>query len=123
MFDRIKASATPRKMLALLTALTTALGPSVSPAFAASKAAPKAAWTAAPIQHLVVIFQENVSFDHYFGTYPQATNPQGEPPFYADRRTPTVNGLTNALLTFNPNLNPANGTAASNPFRLIARKP
>ena len=118
MFDRIKASATPRKMLALLTALTTALGPSVSPAFAASKAAPKAAWTAAPIQHLVVIFQENVSFDHYFGTYPQATNPQGEPPFYADRRTPTVNGLTNALLTFNPNLNPANGTAASNPFRL-----
>jgi phospholipase C len=118
MFDRIKASATPRKMLALLTALTTALGPSVSPAFAASKAAPKAAWTATPIQHLVVIFQENVSFDHYFGTYPQATNPQGEPPFYASRRTPTVNGLTNALLTFNPNLNPANGTAASNPFRL-----
>jgi phospholipase C len=118
MFDRIKASATPRKMLALLTALTTALGPSVSPAFAASKAAPKAAWTATPIQHLVVIFQENVSFDHYFGTYPQATNPQGEPPFYASRKTPNVNGLTNALLTFNPNLNPANGTAASNPFRL-----
>ncbi len=25
---------------------------------------------ATPIQHLVVIFQENVSFDHYFGTYP-----------------------------------------------------
>ena len=22
------------------------------------------------IQHIVVIFQENVSFDHYFGTYP-----------------------------------------------------
>ena len=31
--------------------------------------------TATPIQHLVVIFQENVSFDHYFGTYPFATNP------------------------------------------------
>ena len=27
--------------------------------------------TATPIHHLVVIFQENVSFDHYFGTYPQ----------------------------------------------------
>jgi phospholipase C len=27
-------------------------------------------------------------------------------------------GLTNALLSFNPNLNPANGAAASNPFRL-----
>src|SRR6202051_2648523 len=117
MFKRLRASDIPRKMLALLTALFTSLGPSVSPAFAASKAAPKAAPTATPIQHLVVIFQENISFDHYFGTYPQATNPAGEPPFHADRRTPTVNGLTNALLTFNPNLNPANGTQASNPFR------
>ncbi|MEO6857696.1 MAG: DUF190 domain-containing protein [Solirubrobacteraceae bacterium] len=27
----------------------------------------------------VVIFQENVSFDHYFGTYPHATNPSREP--------------------------------------------
>jgi phospholipase C len=114
MFDRIRASATPRKMLALLTALTTALGPSVSPAFGASQAPGKKM----PIQHIVVIFNENISFDHYFGTYPVALNPKGEPPFYARRGTPTVNGLNNALLTFNPNLNPANGTAASNPFRL-----
>jgi phospholipase C len=42
--------------------------------------------TATPIRHLVVIFQENVSFV--------------------------------ALLTNNPNLNPANGTGATNPFRL-----
>ena len=28
--------------------------------------------TATPIKHVVVIFQENVSFDHYFGTYPHA---------------------------------------------------
>ena len=28
--------------------------------------------TATPIQHVVVIFQENVSYDHYFGTYPLA---------------------------------------------------
>ena len=27
-----------------------------------------------PIQHVVVIFQENVSFDHYFATYPVAAN-------------------------------------------------
>ena len=27
--------------------------------------------TTTPIKHLVVIFQENVSFDHYFGTYPE----------------------------------------------------
>src|SRR5262245_23507493 len=30
--------------------------------------------TKTPIKHLVVIFQENVSFDHYFGTYPTAAN-------------------------------------------------
>ncbi len=33
--------------------------------------------TATPIKHLVVIFQENVSFDHYFGTYPNAANTAG----------------------------------------------
>ena len=74
--------------------------------------------TATPIQHLVIIFQENVSFDHYFGTYPHATNPANEPPFYARRGTPTVNGFTPALLSNNPNLNPLNGTGATNPFRL-----
>ncbi len=114
MFDRIRASATPRRMLALLTALTTALGPSVSPAFAASQSASKNV----PIQHIVVIFGENISFDHYFGTYPVATNPKGEPQFHAQPGTPSVNGLSNALLNNNPNLNTANGTGATNPFRL-----
>ncbi len=60
--------------------------------------------TTTPIKHLVVIFDENVSFDHYFGTYPYATNPAGEPRFTARPGTPTVNGLTPALLTNNPNL-------------------
>src|SRR5947209_4220751 len=46
-----------------------------------------------PIQHLVVIYQENVSFDHYFATYPFATNPAGEPQFTAAKETPTINGL------------------------------
>ena len=59
--------------------------------------------TATPIRHLVVIFQENVSFDHYFGTYPMAANPAGEPVFAAAEDTPTVNGLTEFLLTSNPN--------------------
>src|SRR6516165_10219423 len=72
-----------------------------------------------PIKHLVVIFDENVSFDHYFATYPNALNPAGEPAFHARRGTPTVNGLSAALLTNNPNaLNPANGAGATNPFRL-----
>jgi len=71
-----------------------------------------------PIQHLVVIFQENVSFDHYFGTYPNATNPSGEPPFIALPNTPLVNGISGTLSTVNPNLNPANGQGATNPYRL-----
>src|SRR6185437_8116992 len=71
------------------------------------------------IHHLVVIFPENVSFDHYFGTYPVAANPPGEPAFQALADTPTVNGLNAALLTKNPNLlNPDNGPGAMNPFRL-----
>jgi phospholipase C len=64
--------------------------------------------TATPIKHLVVVFQENVSFDHYFGTYPHALNPPGEPRFVAAPGTPSVNGYTEALLTHNPNsVNPA----------------
>ena len=65
-----------------------------------------------PIKHLVVIFQENVSFDHYFGTYPNALNPKKEPPFHAAADTPVVNGLSGTLLTNNPNLDPANNNAS-----------
>ncbi|HUA15915.1 MAG TPA: alkaline phosphatase family protein [Verrucomicrobiae bacterium] len=105
-----------------MVALIVALGLTALPSSAASKPAPKdaaaGALTATPIKHLVVIFQENVSFDHYFGTYPHATNPSGEPRFFAVPNTPTVNGLSNALLNTNPNLNPVNGAGASNPFRL-----
>ena len=78
---------------------------------------------ATPITHLVVIFQENISFDHYFGTYPNATNPSGESQFTAKSGTPSVNGLTGGLLTNNPNLSEGNNNSqtnsiASNPFRL-----
>jgi phospholipase C len=66
--------------------------------------------TTTPIRHLVVIIQENCSFDHYFATYPHAANPPGEPPFHAKPGTPAVNGLSPGLLAQNPNLN--------NPFRL-----
>ena len=71
-------------------------------ASAAVPATAPAATTAMPIQHLVVIFDENVSFDHYFGTYPHAANTDGTP-FTAAKNTPSVNGLTPALLTANPN--------------------
>ncbi len=79
---------------------------------------------ATPIQHLVVIFQENVSFDHYFGTYPFAANPEGEPAFYAYPNTPSVNGFSPALMTNNANAaNSANGTGATAPFRLDRSQP
>ncbi|MEO6909449.1 MAG: alkaline phosphatase family protein [Edaphobacter sp.] len=76
--------------------------------------------TATPIKHVVVIFGENVSFDHYFGTYPHAVNSPGEPPFHARPDTPTINGLTSTLLEHNPNfLNiKVNKDDATNPFRL-----
>ncbi|MDR3505026.1 MAG: alkaline phosphatase family protein [Acidocella sp.] len=75
--------------------------------------------TATPIKHLVVIYGENISFDHYFATYPNATNPSGEPSFTAKSGTKTPNGLSGTLLTANPNYtNTADGTGAANPFRL-----
>jgi phospholipase C len=76
--------------------------------------------TATPIKHLVIIFGENISFDHYFGTYPNALNPPNEPAFHALPDTPSVNGLTPTLLEHNPNfLNvTVNRDDATNPFRL-----
>jgi phospholipase C len=67
--------------------------------------------TQTPIKHVVVIFGENISFDHYFATYPDATNPAGQPKFVAADGTPSVNNLQAAgLIDNNPNLR--------NPFRL-----
>src|SRR5262245_57250107 len=63
-----------------------------------------------PIKHLVVIFQENHSFDQYFATYPTALNPPGQPVFCARPDTPSVNGLTATLIERNPN--------SSKPFRI-----
>jgi phospholipase C len=69
-----------------------------------------------PITNVIVIFQENVSFDHYFGTYPNAKNNPGEVTFTALPLTPTVNGYYADLLKNNPNKNAA-GTAQANPTR------
>lgn len=63
-----------------------------------------------PITHLVVIVQENRSFDHYFATYPQAANSAGEPVFNPLPGTPSVNGLNSGMLRSNPN--------SFQPFRL-----
>src|SRR6266700_7991039 len=67
--------------------------------------------TKTPIKHVVVIFQENVSFDHYFGTYPHAFNLPGETPFHAKENTLESNTLlSSGLLSNNPN--------KANPFRI-----
>jgi len=113
MFKRLRRSEAPRRFLAVVMTYLTILG--TTPAYANSSFSR----TTTPIKHLVVIFQENVSFDHYFGTYPKAANPKGEPSFFARPDTPTVNGLAGVLLNNNPNLlNAGNGTGATNPFRL-----
>ena len=71
--------------------------------------------TTTPIKHLVVIFQENASFDHYFGTYPEALNPGGETKFTAAKGTPKANTLLHPkdVEDQNPNSN-----LVGLPFRL-----
>ena len=99
---------------------TTVTGASAAPntvnAVPVPATSPASSWyytpgTATPIKHLVVIFEENESFDHYFGTYPYAANTDGST-FHPKPGTPTVNGLytkitpsgpVGPLLTANPN--------------------
>jgi phospholipase C len=57
--------------------------------------------TATPIKHVVVIFDENESFDHYFGTYPYAANTDGST-FKAKPGTPKVNGLYTKITSKGP---------------------
>src|SRR5580698_5667364 len=47
------------------------------PGKAAASAYRLVASTTTPIKHVVVLFDENESFDHYFGTYPKAANTDG----------------------------------------------
>src|SRR5580692_8622824 len=55
--------------------------------------------TATPIKHVVVIFGENISFDHYFGTYPKAQNNPGETPFHYKPSNHAGNDVANTLIT------------------------
>ncbi|MEU5497280.1 phospholipase C [Streptomyces griseofuscus] len=85
-------------------AALTALG-SNAPGWAATSAhGHGASSTATPIKHVVVLFDENISFDHYFATYPKAANTDGTK-FTASKSTPKdIDTLANAgLLEHNPN--------------------
>jgi phospholipase C len=93
--------------LALLAAAgLVAVGTQVSTASPSTRAMHQSARTArtrTPIKHLVVLFDENVSYDHYFGTYPKAANTDGVT-FHAAAGTPKNNNLvTSGALTDNPN--------------------
>jgi phospholipase C len=100
-------------VLTAATALSMGIALSVPAAAGAARTTSHtgAGSTTTPIKHLVVIFQENVSFDHYFGTYPKAANTSGQP-FHAAKGTPKVDNLlafpgvggTGNLLTNNPNM-------------------
>src|ERR1700723_2277289 len=100
-----------RSLLSIATSVTLLLGLVIDPSIAGAQTAPA---PTTPIQHVVVIFGENVSFDHYFATYPNATNTDGQT-FNAKPGTPAVNGLAPStkngetnLLVNNPNgVNPA----------------
>jgi phospholipase C len=100
-----------RNLATVLTTACLAISP-LADAFAAKEPNPADHYhTKTPIKHIVVIFDENISFDHYFATYPHATNPSGEPRFFALPNTPRVNNLlTSGLLDENPN--------STQPFRL-----
>ncbi|MFZ1012433.1 MAG: alkaline phosphatase family protein, partial [Terracidiphilus sp.] len=120
-----------RKPLAALSAALVVIG-------TLSSAAPAEDFHhATPVKHVIVIFNENISFDHYFASYPYAQNGSGETRFQASRGTPIANNLVTPLnpnrffsplegvnlLTKNPN-GPTgsgatfNGLSATNPFRL-----
>lgn len=102
-----------RQLLSIPVSIFLVLNPVWPNAAEAQSATP-----ATPIQHVVVIFDESASFDHYFGSYPKATNPLSDPQFVALPKTPTVNGFSPGLLNSNPNQNSANDSGKSNPFRL-----
>jgi phospholipase C len=94
-----------RRSFAVLLAVTAATSSLVFAGPAVAAPANNSAATTTPIKHVVVIFDENISFDHYFGTYPDAANTDGAA-FTAAPNTPKVTNLLSnngALLSTNPN--------------------
>jgi phospholipase C len=82
-----------QKPFAALCAALAVVGTFPTPTFAQEPA------TRTPVKHVIVIFNENISFDHYFGTYPLAKNLSGETPFWGSFGAPADNLMT----PLNPN--------------------
>ncbi|MFF8789835.1 phospholipase C [Streptomyces sp. NPDC015125] len=96
--------ATIRRLGALTGAAALAVLGAGAPAWAAGPHHPDSARTATPVKHVVVLFDENISFDHYFATYPKAANTDGTK-FTPSPHTPRdIDNLRTAgLLEHNPN--------------------
>ena len=112
-----------KRVFLLLVAALAVVGASVAVAQARSHHQGKghgshgkhASGTATPVKHVVVIFQENESFDHYFGTYPNAANTDGQR-FHAAKGTPAVDGLPPATShSLPPSLRHSTNLLTSNP--------
>jgi phospholipase C len=121
MRDRRKAGGLLAALVLSGAGLLAVQGPSAGAARAAHvKAAARplsvsAPSSTTPIKHVVVIFQENVSFDHYFGTYPNAANTDGQR-FKASKGTPAVDGLPPATdESLPPSLRHSDNLLFSNP--------
>ena len=109
---------------ALMAKIRSTFGPLMTPRYANAAPAQKVAAgtpaTATPIQHLVVIFRENISFDHYFGTT------RTPPILRANRSSQRLPGDADgqrlqgaACSTLNPESRTRRtDTGATNPFRL-----
>ena len=109
---RRRLAGTAAACTALMIAALAASAPALAAGGGHGQGAPGAGDTTTPIKHVIVVYQENVSFDHYFGTYPNATNTDGTR-FVPAPGTPSVNGLGTDLLSNNPNgMNPARLTPA-----------
>jgi phospholipase C len=89
---------------ALAGAAALAAAGGTTPSWAAAAHGGHHGGTATPVKHVVVIFDENISFDHYFATYPHAANTDGTK-FTPSKHTPKhIDTLANAgLLKNNPN--------------------
>jgi phospholipase C len=113
------ALATGAVALAACTLTSGLLGLGLSPA-AAKEAHPSGAAT--PVKHVVVIFGENVSFDHYFATYPKAANAAGEAQqgtgAAAARFTPAADTPKNIATLAHDGLLAPNNPNAAQPARL-----
>jgi phospholipase C len=72
----------------------------------------------------VIIFGENISFDHYFATYPTAANPASTTPNTPATETPFKGTMpANGVNNLSTPLDPTNAFAALTTLALLTNNP